>query len=206
MRDGSARILLASAARGRRSLRTPDAPLEPQDGPLYLWRPQRHPHRRSDPDRAAARRRLAGPARLCRQGRADPVRRHQAPGRPAAGRRGRALGAVFHEPPLARRHPDQLEDDLEVDRPAEIARRAARRRRRGLHQEGAPPPGARTRQVAGLAGRHPRHGQRARHDVRDRHQQGGAGDRRGAQAGHSGGGDPRHQLRPRLRRLSDSGQ
>src|SRR3569833_1316541 len=36
---GAARILYAWSAGSRRSLRSPDTPLEPEDGPLPLWRP-----------------------------------------------------------------------------------------------------------------------------------------------------------------------
>ena len=53
-----------------------------------------------------------------RQGRPHPVRRHQAPGATADRRCRRALRAVLHEPPLAGRHADQLEDRVAVDQPA----------------------------------------------------------------------------------------
>ena len=43
-------------------------------------------------------------------------------------RRRQALGPVLHQPPLARRHADQLEDHLAVDPPPAPARRNARRR------------------------------------------------------------------------------
>ena len=43
-------------------------------------------------------------------------------------------------------------------------------------------------------------------DLGRRHQQGAHRRRRGAQAGHPGDRDPRHQLRPRPRRLPDPGQ
>jgi small subunit ribosomal protein S2 len=50
-----------------------------------------------------------------RQGRPHPLRRHQAPGAEADRRCRRALRAVLHEPPLAGRHADQLEDRVELD-------------------------------------------------------------------------------------------
>ena len=62
--------------------------------------------------------RAAGGQRYRRQGRPHPVRRHQAAG---AGRRRRsrqALGAVFRQFALARRHADQLEDDFRFDQAA----------------------------------------------------------------------------------------
>ena len=43
------------------------------------------------------------------------VRRHQADGVGRHCRRCQALGAVLHEPPLARRYADQLENDFGLD-------------------------------------------------------------------------------------------
>ena len=45
---------------------------------------------------------------------------------------------VLRQRPLARRHADQLEDDLAFDPAPARSRRAARRRGPGPHQEGAP--------------------------------------------------------------------
>ena len=47
----------APAARGRRPLRPPDPPLEPQDAPVHLRGAQRDPHHRPRPDRPAPGRR-----------------------------------------------------------------------------------------------------------------------------------------------------
>ncbi len=60
-----------------------------------------------------------GGQRHGRQGRTDSVRRHQAAGLRRRRRRGQALGAVFRQFALARRHDDQLENDLELDRAPE---------------------------------------------------------------------------------------
>jgi hypothetical protein len=43
---GASRILHASALGSWRPLRPPDAPLEPEDGPLHLWFAFEHPHHR----------------------------------------------------------------------------------------------------------------------------------------------------------------
>ena len=51
--------------------------------------------------------------------------------------RGQALRPVLRQPPLARRHADQLADDLRLDRAAAQAGERAGRRRQGPHQEGA---------------------------------------------------------------------
>ena len=71
---------------------------------------------------------LQGGQRHRRQGRPRAVRRHQAPGVGRDRRRRQALGAVLRQLALARRHADQLEDDLEVDPAPAQARRDAGRR------------------------------------------------------------------------------
>ena len=88
-------------------------------------------------------------------------------------RRRQALGPVLHQPSLARRHADQLEDDLAVDPPPAPARRHPRRSA-GPHQEGSAEPHARARQAQPGARRHQGHGRPARPAVRDRHEQGRA--------------------------------
>ena len=54
--------------------------------------------------------------------------------------------------------------------------------------------------------RHPRHVAGPQRGLDRRHQEGAHRRRRGAQAGHPGRRDPRHQLRPRRGRLQDPGQ
>jgi hypothetical protein len=68
--------------------------------------------------------------------------------------------SVFHQPSLARRHADQLEDDLDLDPPPAPARRHSRRPA-GPHQERDPERPARTRQAQPGARRHQGHGWRA---------------------------------------------
>ena len=65
---------------------------------------------------------------------------------------------------------------------------------------------ARARQARPLARRHQGHGRPARHDLRDRHQQGRHRDRRSAAAEHSGRRDRRHQFRPEGHHLCGAGQ
>src|SRR5262249_27904215 len=60
------------------------------------------------------------------------LRRHQAPGAGADRRVGQALGPVFRQPPLARRHADQFQDDLAVDQAPEGARREDAQQQSGL--------------------------------------------------------------------------
>ena len=118
------------------SLRPPDPPLEPQDGAVHLRRPQQHPHRRSAQTVPLLHQALvrsadivAGAAACC----------SSAPsGRPPERSPTRqALRPVLHQSPLARRHADQLEDHLPVDRRLQAswrecspARRTAAPRRR----------------------------------------------------------------------------
>ena len=103
---------------------------------------------------------------------------------------GQALGAVFHQSSLARRHADQLEDDLPVDPPPAPARRdrwpasrraAPRRRCCNVTRE-------RDKLNKALGGIKDMGGT-ARPAVRDRHQQG--------EHRHQGGQEARHPDRGR---------
>ena len=91
-------------------------------------------------------------------------------------RRGsQALRPVLRQPPLARRHADQLEDDLRqsIKRLRQIDETLSGRHR-GPDQEGGPAHDPRARQARARAGRHQGHGRAAGHPVRHRHQQGEA--------------------------------
>ena len=196
----------APAARGWRPFRPPDAALESQDGAVSVRCAQRRAHHRPDPDRALA---LSGAGRDPRRRRGrrpDPVRRHQAPGPGAGHPGGQAVGPVLCQPPLARRHVDQLEDDLAVDPPPARAGGQAGRRHGRPDQEGDPAADPRARQARAGAGRHQGHGRPARPDLRGRHQQGGDRDRRGQGARHPGGRRGRQQLGARGHRLSGARQ
>src|ERR1700759_3217441 len=66
----------------------------------------------------------------------------------SSARSGQALGAVFRQFALARRHPDQLEDGVRLDQAAAPARGNARLRRGlAIHQERGPEPAAPARQA-----------------------------------------------------------
>ena len=131
----------------------------------------------------------AGGQRHRRQGRPHPVRRHQAPG---AGRasptRPRRCGAVLRQFALARRHADQLEDDLAVRSRgcASSTRCSPRTRRTGYTKKERLDAAARARQARPRARRHQGHGRPARPAVRDRHQQGRHRDQGGAAPRHAG--------------------
>ena len=113
---GFARFHHAPIARGWRAFRPPVAPLEPENGALYLRLAQLDPHHRPRPDRPFAASGAEDGLRHGRQGRAGAVRGHQAPGVGRDCRRGQTFGAVFRQRALARRHVDQLEDDIGFDR------------------------------------------------------------------------------------------
>ncbi len=115
--------------------------------------------------------------------------------------------AVLRQLALARRHADQLEDDLRIDQAAAQARRdAGLGRGARLHQEGAPDAAARARQARPRARRHQGHGRPARPPVRDRHQQGRHRDQGGAAPRHPGRRRGRHQLRSGRHHLPGAGQ
>ena len=78
------RYLHESAPRSGRPLRSPDAPLEPEDEAVHLSGAQRHLHHRSAEDRAEAARSLRVVKQMARDGQSHSLRRHQEAG---AGRR-----------------------------------------------------------------------------------------------------------------------
>ena len=123
---GIARVFDAPASRSRRAFRPSHAALEPENGALHLRRPQRHPHHRSGTERAAAAAGPRGGPRGRRRRRPRAVRRHQAAGAGGDHRGGQALRPVLRQLSLARRHADQLQDDLAVDQAAARARGAHR--------------------------------------------------------------------------------
>ena len=112
----------------------------------------------------------------------------------------------YRQSPLARRHADQLADDLQFD-PALAQHRgnAGLGAEFGPHQEGIARTPARARQARTLAGRHQGNGRPAEHAVRDRHQQGSHRHRRGAQARHPRHRDPGFELQSRRHCLSVPG-
>ncbi len=85
------------------------------------------PHHRPVADRAAVRARARLRRRHRPPGRQGAVRRHQAPGA-GADRRGRARQRpALRQPPLARRHADQLEDHFRLDQaPQERSKSSSR--------------------------------------------------------------------------------
>ena len=172
---GASRILYASAARSRRPLRPPDAPLEPEDGALHLRLPLQHPHHRPVADHPAA---APGPGqgarsrRLAAAGSCSSAPSARPPSRSPPPRKRCAQYYVNHRwlggtltnwrtvsGSIARLR--ELEGVLETggERP---------------HQEGAAAADPRARQAGAVAGRHQGHGRHPRPDVRDRHQQGSA--------------------------------
>ena len=116
-------------------------------------------------------------------------------------------GAVLRQFALARRHADQLEDDLQLDRaPEEDRGDAEQRSRRRLHEEGAAHADAREGKARAFARRHPRHGRGSGPAVRDRHQQGRHRDQGGQAPRHSGRGHRRHQFQSGRHHVPDPGQ
>ena len=102
----------------------------PRMAPLPLRRAQPGPHHRPAADRADARPRPARRARRHRRRRPRAVRRHQARRRRIRRRGRQALRPVLRQPPLARRHADQLEDHHRLDQAPAPDRGPARRRHR----------------------------------------------------------------------------
>ena len=200
---GYARLHHAPAHRSWRPLRPQDRSLEPSHERVHLRRAGRHSHHRPDADGAAAPSGAAIRARHRGGRRPGSVRRHQAAGAQANRRDRRNGRPVLHEQPLARRHPDQLEDGVAVDQAPGPNRQDAREGRRGHDQEGAPRPRARAGEPSGKPRRHSPAHRRSGHSVCHRRQEGGAGGCRGEEAQDSDRRNRRHQLRARRHRLRD---
>src|SRR5712691_13191896 len=124
----AARVFDAPAIGGWRPFRPSVPPLEPEDGAIHLRNPQQYPYHRPRPDGADAAPRPGSGQRYGRARRAHPVRRDQTPSAGRDRRRGQALGAILRQLAMARRHADELEDDLAFDSSAAQARRDARLR------------------------------------------------------------------------------
>ncbi len=195
------------AAPGRSALRPSDAPLEPEHAPLHLRRAGRDPHHRPAADRGAAGERppLRRRARQRRRHRA--LRRHQEAGPRHGPGMGRSLQDALRQQALAGWPADQLQHDVDPDRPPARAQRLERgRQTRSAADQGADGHGGRTRQARVQPRRRPRHGPPARRGLRHRSQnRGDRGPRGGAPADpdHRPG---RHQLRPDPGRLRDPRQ
>ena len=112
---GFARVYHARPLGGGRPFRPSVSSLEPENGALYFRHAQQYPCHRSRPDGAAAASGAEGRLRYGRARRPHSLRRYQAPGAGFDRGRGQALGAIFHQFALARRHADQLEDDFRLD-------------------------------------------------------------------------------------------
>ena len=130
----------APAARERRPLRAPDPPLEPEDEALHPHRAQRHLHHRPAAVADVHRQRLRVRQGDGRPRRHHPLRRHEEAGPGADRRAGDARRPALRQPALARWHAHQLPDGLQAPHAPQGARgaRLRRRRRLGLHEEGAP--------------------------------------------------------------------
>ena len=197
----------APAPRERRPLRASDQALEPEDEALHLHRAQRHLHHRPHPDPGLHRPRLRLRQGDGRPRRDDHVRRHQAPGAGVDRRASLARGHALRHRALVGRHAHQLRHRLQAS-PAPQGARTHRDDRRPdrADEEGGAGAVARAHQAAAHPRRDPRDDADALCGVDRRHQQRAPRGQRGAQAPHPGRRDPRHQLRPRCRRLQDPGQ
>ena len=195
------------AAGGRRALRPPDAPLEPEDAPVHLRRAQRHPHHRPPAHGEAAGAGAGVRLRGRRPRRHRAVRGHQEAGarHDRRGRRGR--GHAVRPPALAGRAAHQLPDRLQahqaparahgLDRERHAGAAAHARAHRG--REGA-------RQARVQPRRRAQHAAPARRGLR-----GGPQDRGDRRARGPAPADPDHrarghQLRPRPGDLRDPRQ
>ena len=180
-RGSHARRLHEGTAGGRRSLRPPDAPLEPEDEALHLHRARRHLHHRPHPDAGAARRGLRLREGDRRAERLGALRRHEEAGAGRGARRGAPRRHAVRQPPLARRAADELAHDLRPDpAPARAARAEDRGPARPAAGQGAHRDGGRAREARGEPRRCRRHAPPAGRDLHRRPAQGAARRARGA--------------------------
>src|SRR5579864_3418736 len=100
----------ASNAGSRCPLWSPDALLEPEDGPLHLRSSQQDSHHQPRKDAADVQRRAEVRASTGSEPRHDPVRRHEASIARHDRRRGTTRWYAVRERTLARRYADQLQD------------------------------------------------------------------------------------------------
>ena len=148
--------------------------------------------------------RAAGGERHRRQGRAHPVRRHQAPGagrrsprRPRSRRSTTSIRAGS-----AARSPTGRPSPHSISRLRKLDEMLASGEAQGYTKKERLDAAARARQARPRARRHQGHGRPARPPVRDRHQQGRHRHQGGAAPRHAGRGRRRHQLRSRRHHLS----
>ena len=187
-----------ATARGRRALRPPDPPLEPEDEALHLRRPRRHLHHRPAADAEADRDGLHLRPRHRRRRRHDHVRRHQEAGPGPDPVLRREVRHALRQRALARRHAHQLRDDLQAGRQdAGVPAHARLRRVRGDAEEGSPADRPRAREARAQPRRHRQDGEAAERDLRARHEEGAHRGHRGQQARPADRRGGRHQLRPR---------
>ena len=201
-------VTMKQMLESRRPLRAPDPALEPEDEALHLHRAQRHLHHRPAADADLHRPRLRVRQGDRRPRRHGPVRRHQeaGPGGRSPSRRPASACPTSTSAGWAACSP--------TSRPSTSGCSASRSSRRWSRPAGTAPPPRRSsssctrekdkleRTLGGIR----EMTQGPERGVDRRHQEGAHRRRRGAQAGHPGHRDPRHQLRPRRGRLQDPGQ
>ena len=196
-RGSHARRFHEGIAGGRRPLRPPDPPLEPEDEALHLHRARRHLHHRPAADAGAAPGRTRLRARHRRARRLRALRRHEEAGAGRGARRGEPRRHAVRQPPLARRPADELAHHLRPDPAASRAPLAEDRvAARAAAGEGAHLDGGRAREARGEPRRRRRHAPPARRSVHRRPAQGAARRARGAAPRPAGDRSRRHELRP----------
>ncbi len=206
-RGSHARRFHEGTAGGRRPLRPPDPPLEPEDEALHLHRARRHLHHRpaADPGPAPGGTRLRARDRRTRRLRA--LRRHEEAGAGRSPRRGAPGRHAVREPSLARRSAHELAHDLRPDPAAPRAPLAQDRvAARPAPGQGAHLDGGRAREARGEPRRCRRHAPPARRGLHRRPAQGAARGSRGATPRVAGDRARRHELRSGRGRVRDPGQ